>query len=179
MLASPAAPAAAPAPRIAVTARIQTLLTWTVAAAIFAMMLLQCADVVARKLLGIGLPGVVELVELLMLVTVFAGLPLASLQGEHVLFDLFDPWLPARLKHLQSRLADLCCAAILAGIGVLLFARAARTASYGDTTPILSIGLANFHYAIAALLLLTAAMHLGLAFVPAPSIDDTPPETTP
>lgn len=170
--------AAAPATRVSITAFVQRLLTGAVAAAVLAMMLLQCADVVARKLLGIGLPGVVELVELLMLVAVFAGLPLASLKGEHVLFDLLDPWLPAGLKHLQSRLADLCCAAILAGTGVLLFGRAARTASYGDTTPILSIGLANFHYAIALLLLLTAALHLGLAFARQGATDGTP-ETTP
>lgn len=173
-----AASSPAPAARIGAVARLQRLLTLAVAAAIFSMMLLQCADVVARKLLGIGLPGVVELVELLMLVVVFAGLPLASLKGEHVLFDLLDPLLPARLKHLQSRLADLCCAAILGGTGVLLLGRAARTASYGDTTPILSIGLANFHYAIAVLLLLTAALHLGLALARHRFTDETT-ETTP
>lgn len=154
--ASPRAPGA--------MALLQRLLSLAVAGSLLAMMLLQCADVVARKLLGIGLPGVVELIELLMLVVVFAGLPLASLKGEHVLFDLLDPWLPERLKHLQSRIADLVCAALLASTGLLLFGRAARTAQYGDTTPVLSIGLANFHYAIAALLVLTAVLHLALAF---------------
>lgn len=161
MLASLSAPAARGGSALAL---LQRLLSLAVAGSLLAMMLLQCADVVARKLLGIGLPGVVELIELLMLVVVFAGLPLASLKGEHVLFDLLDPWMPERLKHLQSRLADLVCAALLASTGLLLFARAARTAEYGDTTPILSIGLANFHCAIAALLLLTAALHLCLAF---------------
>lgn len=170
--------APSPATGVSAVALVQRLLTLTVAAALFTMMLLQCGDVVARKLLGIGLTGVVELVELLMLVVVFAGLPLASLKAEHVLFDLFDPLLPSWLKNWQSRLADLSCAVILAGTGVLLFERAARTALYGDRTPSLSIGLSNFQYAIAALLLLTAALHLGLAVARNRSIDGTP-EATP
>lgn len=157
------ATSANPGTRARTVALMQRLLTLAVAAALCAMMLLQFGDVVARKLLGFGVPGVVELIELMMFVVVFAGLPLASLKGEHVLFDLFDSWLPNNAKHLQSRLADLTCAVALAGMGVLLLARAARTASYGDITPRLAIGLANFHYAIAALLLLTAAIHLGLA----------------
>ena len=174
MLASVPVPAARAEP----LALLRRLLSLAVASSLLAMMLLQCADVVARKLLGIGLPGVVELIELLMLAVVFAGLPLASLKGEHVLFDLLDPWIPPRLKHLQSRFADLVCAVLLTSTGLLLFGRAARTAQYGDTTPILSIGLAPFHHAIAALLLLTAALHLWLAFT-RHRPTDTAPEVSP
>lgn len=151
--------------------RIERLLMWIVAIALFAMMALQFVDVVARKLLDTGVVGTVELIELLMLAVVFAGLPLASLKGEHVLFDMLDPWLPQALMRWQATLAHLACAAMLGGAGWLVLERAARTAAYGDVTPRLSIEVAGFHYAIGVLLLVTAALHLWLAHTQRPIVD--------
>ncbi|MEO8122742.1 MAG: TRAP transporter small permease [Burkholderiales bacterium] len=141
----------------------QRFLTWVVAAALFAMMALQFVDVIARKLLGTSVPGTVELIELMMLAVVFAGLPLASLKSEHVVFDMFDHWLATRWQHALSVLANLVCAGLLLGASWLVVERAARTASFGDITPRLGIGLAGFHYAIGALLFLTGGVHLWLA----------------
>lgn len=144
-------------------ARLERVLTWVIAVALLAMMILQFTDVVARKLLGTSVVGTVELIELLMLAVVFAGLPLASLKGEHVLFDMLDPWLPAALMRWQATLANLACAGLLLGAGWLVLQRAGRTAEFGDITPRLAIGLAKFHYAIGVLLFTTAAVHLWLA----------------
>ncbi len=143
--------------------RLERVLTMVIAVALFAMMVLQFTDVVARKLLGTSVPGGVELIELLMLAVVFAGLPLASLKGEHVLFDMLDAWLPAAFMRWQTTLANLACSALLLGAGWLVLTRAGRTAEFGDITPRLAIGLAKFHYAIGVLLLVTAAVHLWLA----------------
>jgi TRAP-type C4-dicarboxylate transport system permease small subunit len=143
--------------------RLERVLTLVIAVALFAMMVLQFADVVARKLLNTGVAGSVELIELLMLVVVFAGLPLASLRAEHVLFDMLDPWLPAALMRWQTTLANIACAALLLGAGWLVLERAGRTAEFGDITPRLAIGLAKFHFAIGVLLFTTAALHLWLA----------------
>lgn len=141
----------------------QRFLTWVVATALFAMMALQFIDVIARKLLNTSVPGTVELIELMMLAVVFAGLPLASLKSEHVVFDMFDHWLSTRWRRGLSALANGVCAALLLGAGWLVIERAARTAAFGDITPRLGIGLAGFHYAIGVLLYLTAAIHLWLA----------------
>jgi TRAP-type C4-dicarboxylate transport system permease small subunit len=64
------------------------------AVALFAMMVLTFADVMARKFLPNAIVGAVELTELLMMVMIFVALPLASAAGEHIAFDLFDRMLP-------------------------------------------------------------------------------------
>lgn len=136
-------------------------LGYIAAAALFAMMLLTFFDVVGRKLVS-SIPGSLEVTELLMLVVIFVGLPLASLKGEHVFFDLLDQLLPRSIQWLQGMLANAICAGLLVGASWLVYVRAGRTASQGDTTAQLLISLAPFQYAAAALLLLTAVMHIYL-----------------
>lgn len=143
--------------------RAQRLLTWAVAVAMFAMMVLQFVDVIARKLYGTSVPGAVELIELTMLAVVYAGLPLASLKSEHVVFDMFDEWLATPWRRGLSALANGVCAALLLAAGWLVVERAARTVAFGDITPRLGIGLAKVHYAIGVLLFLTATVHVWLA----------------
>lgn len=143
-----------------------------VAPCMFAMMSLMFVDVVARKLLGSSVPGGVELIELLMLGVVFAGLPIVSLKGEHIVLDLLDHLLPARLRRLQERIANLASALLLAGAGVLVLERAGRTLEYGDVTPALAIGLGRFHVAIGVLLFVTAAVHLLLLAAPGAAQDE-------
>ena len=139
--------------------------------ALFLMMGLTFVDVIARKLFSASVPGGVEVTELLMLAVIFAAMPLASLRGEHIVFDLLDAVLPARLRTLQHRIAHLVCVAVLAGAAWLVQGRAARAAEYGDSTAQLGLGLAGFQYATAALLVLTALMHLVLALRAGPSSD--------
>jgi TRAP-type C4-dicarboxylate transport system permease small subunit len=47
--------------------------------------------VLGRKLAENSIPGSLELTELLMVVVIFAALPLVSERGEHVEFDSLDP----------------------------------------------------------------------------------------
>ena len=72
------------------------------AAALFGIMALTLVDVVSRKLLAGSIPGSLEVTELLMVVVIFAGLPLVSLHGEHVVFDSLDPLLPRMLRRVQG-----------------------------------------------------------------------------
>lgn len=132
------------------------------AIALFAMMLLTFADVVGRKVLGNSVVGAVELTELSMLVMIFLALPLASLAGEHIVFDLTDRYLPPRLLHLQKALAHVVSAAVFGGAAWLVWVKSARTYSMGDMTARLEIGLGPFHQLVAVMLLLTALVHLGL-----------------
>jgi TRAP-type C4-dicarboxylate transport system permease small subunit len=139
--------------------------------ALFTMMGLTFVDVIARKLFASSVPGGVEVTELLMLAVIFAAMPLASLRGEHIVFDLLDAVLPSRLRALQHRVAHLVCVVVLAGAAWLVNGRATRAAEYGDSTAQLGLGLAGFQYATAALLVLTALMHLVLALRTGPSPD--------
>jgi TRAP-type transport system small permease protein len=143
--------------------RLEVTLGAVAAVALFAMMALTFADVIGRKLLGASIPGSLELTELLMLTVIFVALPLTSLHGEHVMFDLLEPMLSTRLRAWQHRIANLVCVALLTGAAWLVWVRAARTLEEGDVTAQLKTPLAPFHYAVALLLVLTAAMHLILA----------------
>jgi TRAP-type C4-dicarboxylate transport system permease small subunit len=140
--------------------RLEAILGLIAAIALFAMMALTFADVLGRKLLSASIPGSLELTELLMLAVIFVALPLTSLHGEHVVFDLIEPLLPAPLRAWQHRIANLVCAGLLLGAAWLVLQRAGRTLEEGDRTAQLGLSLAPFHYAVALALLLTAAMHL-------------------
>jgi TRAP-type C4-dicarboxylate transport system permease small subunit len=136
------------------------------AAALFAIMWLTLVDVSARKALAGSVPGSLELTELLLVVVIFAGLPLVSLQGEHVVFDSFDALLPPWLRRLQRLLVDALCALLLAGLGWLMWAKGTQMLQYGDTTPQLKLTLGWFVYLMSVLLFATAAVHALLLLAP-------------
>lgn len=154
--------------------RLETLLGWMAGGSLFGMMALTFVDVIGRKLLDRSLPGSLELTELLMFGVIFAGLPLTSLRGEHVLFDLLDHLLPSGLQRIQSALSHLICALLLSGGASLVYLRAGRTAEQGDTTAQLLWPVAPWHYAAAVLLLLTALMHVYLIARPSAAVEDDP-----
>jgi TRAP-type transport system small permease protein len=136
------------------------------ASALFAIMALTLVDVSGRKAISTSVPGSLELTELLMVVVIFAGLPLVSLRGEHVVFDSLDRWLPRGLRRVQEVLMDLLVAALLLGLATLMWTKAGQMADYGDTTAQLKIAQAPFVYLMSLLLGLTALVHLLLAFAP-------------
>jgi TRAP-type transport system small permease protein len=146
--------------------QIERGLGYLAAVSLFAMMTLTFVDVFSRKFLGRSITGSVEVTELLMFGVIFVGLPLASLKGEHVFFDLLDHLLPEPLRRLQGVISNAICVVLLGAAAWLILGRAQRTVSMGDTTAQLQIDIAPFHFLAAALLLLTAVMHLYLMFIP-------------
>ena len=79
---------------VRLTVRILSVMLWLVAASIVGTLV----DVGGRKVLSASVPGSLELTELLMVVVIFAGLPLVSLRGEHVVFDSLDAVLSMRSR---------------------------------------------------------------------------------
>lgn len=144
--------------------RLQVLFAAVSGAALFAMMVLTFADVFSRKFLTNSVTGAVELTELFMLVMIFVALPLASIAGEHIAFDLFDRLLPPALLRWQHRLAHGLTALVFAGAAVIVWQRAQRTARFGDITSALEIGLAPYHFMAAAMLAVTALAHVWLSW---------------
>jgi TRAP-type transport system small permease protein len=138
------------------------------ALALFAIMWLTLVDVAGRKLLSQSLPGSLELTELLMVVVIFAGLPLVSMKSEHIVFDSLDRLFGPVLLRVQQMLVDGLCALALAGLAWLMWAKAGQMASYGDTTSQLQLPLGPFVYLMSGLIALTALVHALLMFSPAP-----------
>lgn len=144
--------------------RLESFLATVAGIALFAMMALTFADVIGRKFLGNSLPGAVELTEIFMVLMIYFALPLASMAGEHIVFDLLDRTLPRELLRWQKALSHGLTALIFFGAAWVVAQRAARSLEYGDTTATLQISLWPFHYLIAAMLVITALVHAWLTW---------------
>ena len=126
-------------------------------------------DVVARYLFNRPIRGAFELTELLLLVLIFAGVPLVSHADEHVTMDFVDRMLPERAARALVRLMHAACAAIMFFLTWQVSIKAGRIAGYGDTTDVLRIPVAPFVYFMVAMIALTGLVHLFKVFVPGES----------
>ena len=138
---------------------LETLCGLLAATALFGIMWLTLVDVSGRKLISTSVPGSLELTELLMVAVIFAGMPLVSLRGEHVVFDSLDRWLPARVRRVQHWLVELFCMSLLVGVAWLMWDKGSRMAGYGDTTAQLLLPLWPFVKAMGVLCGVTALVH--------------------
>jgi len=153
---------------------LEVTLGVTSAVVLFLMMLVTAVDVAGRYLFNRPLAGGFELTELMLAALIYCGLPLVSQRREHIVVDTLDPFLPPALKRVFGVFAELVCAAALGGLGYLIFMRAKRVADYGDTTSVLLLPLAPVAYLMAAMIVITALIHLWHAVRP-PSADDGGP----
>lgn len=148
---------------------IERLLRWSsglmAAMALFAIMWLTLVDVTGRKFFSHSVPGGLEMTEILMVIVIFGALPLVSWRHEHVVFDTLDPFIPDWLKGLQARAVHLVCSGAFAMMAWLMTHRATRFAEYGDITVHLQLPLSPVAWLMAALLLVTALVHLLFVFV--------------
>jgi TRAP-type C4-dicarboxylate transport system permease small subunit len=136
--------------------------------ALFAIMALTFFDVLGRKFLSNSIPGSLEITELLMVVVIFGALPLVSDRGEHVEFDSLDPYLPLWLRKAQAFVVHLLCAAVLLGLGWLMWRSGGQFLESGETTAQLKLLKAPFLYGMGVLCALTGAVHLLLIAQPPP-----------
>ncbi|MDI1238548.1 MAG: TRAP transporter small permease [Polaromonas sp.] len=141
------------------------------AIALFAIMALTFFDVGGRKLLSNSITGSLELTELLMVVVIFAALPLVSLRGEHVVFDSLDHYLPEAVRKVQRALMQLICGVVLLALGWLMWQTGGQYLETGETTAQLLILKAPFIYGMAVLCALAGLIHLGMALRPASDTD--------
>jgi TRAP-type C4-dicarboxylate transport system permease small subunit len=130
------------------------------------LMLMTFSDVVARYLFNRPIRGAFEITELLLLVLIFAGLPLVSHADEHVTMDFIDRMLPAAAVTPLVRMVHALVAAIFFFLTWQVLIKAGRISEYGDTTDVLRITVGPFIYFMAAMILLTGVVHLYKVLVP-------------
>jgi TRAP-type C4-dicarboxylate transport system permease small subunit len=124
------------------------------------MMTLTFVDVVMRYVVNRPLRGSLEITELLLLVLIFAGLPLVTHADEHVTMDLIDRLLGERGRRLLRRMVELAAAGLMFLLTWLMWLKAGRVSAYGDTTDVLRIVVGPFVYFMAAMILLSGLLHL-------------------
>jgi len=140
--------------------RADALLGVAASAILFAMMLLTVVDVVARYAFNRPLRGAFEVTELMLLVLIFAGLPLVSFSDEHAVMDFVDRVLGQRAQRGLERLVQLVNAAFMFLLAWLVWLKANRIWGYRDTTDVLRIVYGPFVYFMAVTLALAALIHL-------------------
>jgi TRAP-type transport system small permease protein len=129
-------------------------------AILLAMMLLTVVDVVGRYVFNRPLRGAFELTELMLLVLIFAGLPLVSYADEHVTMDFIDRLLSPRGLLVLRRATQAISAALMFLLAWLVWFKADRIWGYRDATDVLRIVYGPFVYFMAVMIALAGLIHL-------------------
>ncbi|HEY2561416.1 MAG TPA: TRAP transporter small permease [Caldimonas sp.] len=145
---------------------LQRALGLLAALILFFMMALTTVDVFGRYVFNKPVNGGFEVTEIMLAALIYCGLPLVSARREHIVIDTFDPFFSPGLKRALDVIAEILCMVVFGGVAVLIFGRAQRIASYGDTTTVLRLPLAPVAYVMAVMIAITAVIHLWLIFVP-------------
>ena len=128
---------------------------------LLAMMLLTVVDVIARYVFSRPVRGAFEVTELMLVVLIFAGLPLVSFSEEHAVMDFIDRLLGVRGRRLLRRAVEATSAAFMFLLAWLTWLKADRIWGYRDATDVLRIVYGPFVYFMAVTLALAGLIHLG------------------
>ena len=140
--------------------RVELLLGAAASAILMAMMLLTVVDVVARYVFNRPLRGAFEVTELMLVVLIFAGLPLVSFTDEHAVMDFIDRLLGGRGQRRLERVVQAANAAFMLLLAWLVWRKANTIWAYRDATDVLRILYGPFVYFMAGTLGLAGLIHL-------------------
>jgi len=140
--------------------RADALLGIVASAILLAMMLLTVVDVIARYVFNRPVRGAFEVTELMLVVLIFAGLPLVSFSEEHAVMDFVDRVMGARAQRLLRRAVEATSAAFMFLLAWGTWIRADRIWAYRDATDVLRILYGPFVYLMAVTLALAGVIHM-------------------
>jgi len=133
------------------------------------IMMVTVVDVVGRYALKRPLPGASEIIEILMALLVYIGLPVVSQRNAHVAVDLFGSVTPPRLVPIRDFAIRLLCAALLGVISWRLWLYAGLLTR--DVTEYLKLPQAPIVHFLSVFAAVAALVELYRAFRPAPPQD--------
>ena len=139
--------------------RVEGVLGVAASAILLTLMGLTFVDVIARYVFNRPLRGAFEVTELLLLVLIFAGLPLVSLADEHAVMDFVDRVLGRRARGELVRAVEAANAVFMFLLAWLTWLKADRIWAYRDATDVLRIVYGPFVYFMAVTLGLAGAIH--------------------
>jgi TRAP-type transport system small permease protein len=140
--------------------RADALLGIAASAILLLMMLLTVVDVVARYVFNLPVRGAFEVTELMLVVLIFAGLPLVSFSEEHAVMDFIDRVTGPRAQRRLRRAVEVASAAFMFLLAWLTWLKADRIAAYRDATDVLRVPYGPFVYFMAITLALAGALHV-------------------
>jgi TRAP-type C4-dicarboxylate transport system permease small subunit len=122
------------------------------AASLASIAALMVADVIGRYLFNQPIPGAGEVIELLMAISVFSGLPLTTAAREHIQLDYLELALHPSKRHILRAIISLLSATILAFLAWRVALTGVTILNYGDTTAFLKIPIAPVAFFVSAML---------------------------
>ncbi len=140
--------------------RADAVLGVAASAILMAMMCLTFVDVVARYVFNRPVRGGFEVTELLLLVLIFAGLPLVSHADEHDTMYFIHRLVRRGPRRWLHRVVHVVVAALMFFMGWQVVIKAGRISAYGDATDVLRIVYGPFVYFSAAMIALAGLIHL-------------------
>ena len=120
------------------------------AAFLIVMMMVTVADVVLRSLFNIPVFGTFDIVELMMVATIFLAVPATYLREEHIVIDVIDHVAPKRLVDVLRWIGGVLTFVYLAVMGWRMIEPARDKIDFGDVT--LDLGIPKYIHWIPILL---------------------------
>lgn len=125
------------------TRRIMAVLCGTM---LMIMMMLTVVDVIGRYFFAHPIPGATELTEILLVAVIFLGLPLVSLDRDHVAVDIVTEHLPKRIRTILDLVTTVVSSAVLGVVAWRIWVYADQIGAYGGATNTLRLPLAPLGY---------------------------------
>ncbi|NKB76451.1 MAG: TRAP transporter small permease subunit [Gammaproteobacteria bacterium] len=126
-----------------------------------------------------GLFGGFEITELMLASLIFCGLPLVTLEQEHVSVDLFDRFIPQALHRFRDLLVLIACNLCVGVLAWRMWLKARESQAYGDITAVLELPLAPVFFLGCFALALTVVVFMVLLYRRFLSDDESLPAPPP
>ena len=134
-----------------------------------AVMMVTVVDVVGRYALNRPLPGATEIIEIMMALLIYIGLPVVSQRNAHISVDMFGSLLPKAAAPARDFIVRLLCAGIMGVIAWRLWLYAGQLSR--DVTEYLKLPQAPLVYVLSVCAGIAALIEVYRAFRPAPPQD--------
>jgi TRAP-type C4-dicarboxylate transport system permease small subunit len=133
------------------------------AASLFAMMALVSIDVLGRYVFNAPIRGAFEIMQCLMALVVFTGMPLVTESREHIAVGLLDAVGGPRFALLRGFFNNAVSTAVTGFIAMRLWDQGASMAKSGTVIGLVAIPVAPFAYFMSLMSGVTAAAFLAHA----------------
>jgi TRAP-type transport system small permease protein len=117
-------------------------------------------DVLGRYVFHFPVRGAVELIEALMVGTIFTGIVLATIAHQHVTVDLFALRLGRRGRRIQLAFSLVLAAAVSALLGAVSWSQARSAQEFGDRSTMLGLPMGPQVFFMSAFLFVNAIVYV-------------------
>ena len=136
----------------------EAVLMGIVATTVFLMMAITFVDVAGRYMFSAPIPGGFELIEFLMPLSIFAGLPIITRRRTHIVVSILDRWFRGGVGEMRRLVVDAGSLAVVAFIAERMWSQGDGLAEAQIESGYLEWPVAPAAYAISVLSVVTCVV---------------------